>query len=133
MHDFFTFKNVLAVFLFALGFIWESVADYQKWNFKRVPEQRHKLCKIGLWQYSRHPNYFGEITLWYGLGLISINHFLEIYLLLGPICLHFLLLKVSGIPLIEAKHKDNPEYLAYMQSTPALIPRLFRDEVRDKT
>ncbi len=124
------FKNILAIALFILGFCWESVADYQKWSFKKVAEQRHKVCRVGLWRFSRHPNYFGEMTLWYGIGLLSMASWSEWYLLLGPACLHFLLVKVSGIPLIEAKQKNNPEYLAYMHSTPALLPR-FWDKDRD--
>ena len=117
----------LGVGIFGFGLIYESISDWQKSKFKNTPGNEYKLCKIGLWQYSRHPNYLGEIILWYGLGImgLSLVSAASVLSLLGPVVIHFLILKVSGVPLIEAKHKNNSEYLTYMRTTPRMIPRFI--------
>ncbi|MDH4466995.1 MAG: DUF1295 domain-containing protein [Bacteriovoracaceae bacterium] len=121
----------IGIGIFCCGLIYETISDQQKSRFKSAPGNEYKLCKIGLWRYSRHPNYLGEITLWYGLGIMALNmnggrmsdQMLWNFLcMLGPMIIHFLILKVSGVPLIEAKHKSNSEYLTYMHTTPRMIP-----------
>lgn len=113
--------NILGIFLWGLGLIWETVADYQKSKFKSLPNQAHKICNVGLWSLSRHPNYFGEALLWWGIGL-SVFKLEFAWCLLGPAFLNFLLLKVSGVPLIEERHKHNPEFQIYASETPVMIP-----------
>lgn len=117
--------NLLGVLVSLFGLLWESVADAQKNAFKKRPGNAHKLCNQGLWSLSRHPNYFGEILFWYGIFFVSF-HGERFWSLLGPLFIHFLLLKVSGIPLIEKKHENDPEYEAYKKTTPKLVPALSK-------
>lgn len=111
------------VLFWTVGLLWETVADYQKSAFKK--NHPHSICTKGLWFYSRHPNYFGETLLWWGIGIVSLAGG-QWWGPIGPLFLNFLLLKVSGVPLIEARHEKNPEYLKYKNSTPTLIPDLRR-------
>ena len=115
-----------AVWLF--GFGWEIVADNQKSAFKKDPANKGKFINVGLWRWSRHPNYFGEITLWTGILIMAIPVLsgLSWLVVISPIFVTLLLTKVSGINLQNAQAKarwgDDPEYQAYRTATPALIP-----------
>lgn len=118
------------VFLWMIGFIIEVIADQQKINFNANPENKGKFIQTGLWSRSRHPNYFGEITLWVGIAIIAIP-VLEGWqwiTMLSPVFVAFLLIRVSGIPLLEkkadAKWGGREEFEAYKRRTPVLIPRL---------
>lgn len=110
----------LAVWLF--GFYFESVGDSQLAKFIKNPENKGKLMQGGLWAYTRHPNYFGEVTQWWGIWLIALsvpNGWLSI---IGPIAITFLILKVSGIPMLEKKMEENPEFAEYKRKTSIFIP-----------
>lgn len=118
----------IGFFLFLVGLMIETLSDAQKFRFKRIPENRNRWIESGLWRYSRHPNYFGEILLWWGLFLVILPglsgwQWLTIF---GPISITTLLLFVSGIPLLEKsgdeKYGDIPGYQAYKNSTSLLIP-----------
>jgi steroid 5-alpha reductase family enzyme len=119
------FWQILGASLWLVGLLWESVADAQKSRFKAIPGNEHRLCQVGLWRLSRHPNYFGEALLWWGIGFAAI-HDHNYWVLLGPAFINFLLLKVSGVPLIEARHQKNPEYEAYKKVTPTMIPSVTK-------
>lgn len=80
----------------------------------------------GLWRYSRHPNYFGEATLWWGIFLIGFASPSGLYGLISPLTIAFLLLKVSGIPMLEVKYQGNPEFEAYKAKTNAFFPWFLR-------
>ena len=121
----FSALNLLGLIFWTIGFIWETVADYQKNEFKSIPGNQHRICKVGLWNFSRHANYFGETLLWWGIGLIAFSPETW-WCLLGPLFLNFLLLKVSGVPLIEARHLKNPEFAQYAAETPVMIPSLTK-------
>ncbi|MDH5533596.1 MAG: DUF1295 domain-containing protein [Candidatus Pacebacteria bacterium] len=116
----------LSIFLF--GLIIETVADWQKFNFKSEKKNRDKLITDGIWKYSRHPNYFGEMTLWWGIFIFSTNFMSQgdYWTILGPLFITFLLLFVSGIPLLEKKYdkkyKGNKQYTKYRKNTSLLIP-----------
>jgi steroid 5-alpha reductase family enzyme len=107
----------------------EVVADSQKTQFRKVPENRDRYITTGLWAWSRHPNYFGEITLWLGLALVALPVLSgwQLATMISPIFVYVLLTKISGIPLLErmAKKKwgSEPEFISYTESTPALILR----------
>lgn len=109
------------------GFVVEVVADRQKRQFRKE-HGRKGFIQSGLWFYSRHPNYFGEIVLWIGISIIAIPHLnsWQYATLVSPLFVTLLLTKVSGIPLLEAKSdarwKDDKTYQAYKLSTPVLIP-----------
>ena len=117
-----TLFDYLGLALWVLGFALETIADQQKNAFKSRPQNKGKILKEGLWKYSRHPNYFGEALLWWGLFLI-ISQQIPFYLcLLGPLLLNFLLLKVSGVALLEKKYSQNLEYEKYKKTTNAFLP-----------
>lgn len=116
----------LAVWL--AGFAFEVVADAQKGRFKANPANRGRFISTGLWATSRHPNYFGEITLWLGVFLVAapVLQGWQWVAVLSPVFVTLLLTRVSGIPLLEAKGDKKwggtPEYEAYKKRTPVLVP-----------
>jgi len=122
MKQFGNWSDVLGVILFLAGFFFESVSDYQKNEFKKIASNKSKILKSGLWKYSRHPNYFGEALLWWGIFFIVIN-IVPFYLaVIGPLILHIFLIKVSGVSLLEKKYKSNLEYENYKLNTNSFIP-----------
>jgi steroid 5-alpha reductase family enzyme len=113
----------LGTFLWAVGFVFEAVADGQLARFQRRPQAERGVMDQGLWRYSRHPNYFGEFLLWWGIGLIAVSGGAW-WGLIGPVLLTFFLLKVSGVALTEKDIADRrPEYRDYMRRTSAFFPR----------
>ena len=110
----------LAVWLF--GMIFETVGDWQMSRFKSDPANRGKIMTTGLWRYTRHPNYFGEVVLWWGIFIISLSSNGWFYGLIGPITISFLILFVSGIPMLEEKYRDNPEFQEYKRKTSSFFP-----------
>ena len=116
--------------IWILGFAIEVVADNQKTVFNSEPKNKDKWIDSGLWSYSRHPNYLGEILLWTGIAIFGVSCFsgLEKVAWISPIFIYVLLTKVSGIPILDRrsleKWGDNPEYQIYRDTTPPLIPRL---------
>ncbi len=116
----------LGLALFLTGWLWESVADAQLWLFKRDPASRGQVMTRGLWSLSRHPNYFGEIVLWWGIGLFAAGAPGALPGLLGPALIQFLLMRVSGVPLLEAGMAARPGYAAYVARTGALMPRFWK-------
>ena len=118
----------IGVLLFAAGLLFEAVRDWQMTVFKRQGENRGRLIRSGLWRFSRHPNYFGEALLWWGIFLIGLGAGSGWYGLVSPLVIAFLLLKVSGIPMLEAKYRDNPEFADYKARTSAFFPWFPRRE-----
>lgn len=119
------FVDGLGVAIFVVGFLFEAVADWQLSLFKRNPENRGRVMRSGLWSRSRHPNYFGEALLWWGIGLLAMPTGGPLALL-GPAMITFLLLKVSGVTMLDAALVDRrPGYADYIRSTPAFVPRIF--------
>ncbi|KAK8472899.1 hypothetical protein PHAVU_002G329000 [Phaseolus vulgaris] len=120
--------DIIGWILWAVGFIVEGTADQQKLNFKRSPDSRGRWCNVGVWKYSRHPNYFGEILLWWGIFVAStpVLEGAEWLVVIGPIFLTLLLLFVSGIPLLEdsadKKFGNVDGYRIYKKRTSPLIP-----------
>ena len=112
-----------------LGFGIEVVADAQKKRFRSRPENADRFVRSGLWAWSRHPNYFGEIVLWFGVAMIATPALQgwQYVTLLSPVFVTLLLTRVSGVPLLEeradAKWGGDPEYEAYKASTPVLVMR----------
>jgi len=109
-----------AVWLF--GFFWEAVADYQLRRFKTTSDKSGKIMTDGLWKYSRHPNYFGESVVWWGIWIVALSAPWGWVTVVSPALLTFFLLKVSGVPMLEKKYKDNPAYHKYRQRTNTFIP-----------
>jgi steroid 5-alpha reductase family enzyme len=116
--------GILSVFgtaLWAVGFIIESVADVQLRQF--ISEGgKGQVMDQGLWRYSRHPNYFGELTQWWAIAIIALQVKHGWIGLFGPLALTLLIIFISGIPPIEKRKKSDPEYADYMRRTSPLIP-----------
>ena len=114
--------------LWLAGFAFEVTADTQKTRFRADPANEGKFISSGLWSISRHPNYFGEIVLWIGIAVIAFPALSgwQFITLISPVFVIFLLTRVSGINMLERAGKqrwgDNPDYQAYLDSTPALVP-----------
>lgn len=115
-------SDFLGTFLFSLGFFFEAVGDWQVTVFKRGGANKGKIITHGLWRYSRHPNYFGEATLWWGIFFIGLGSPAGLFGLIAPLTIAFLLLKVSGIPMLEEKYQGNAEFEAYKLRTNAFFP-----------
>jgi len=112
----------LGVALWCCGFVYETVADWQLRRFKKDPANAGRVMRAGLWSLSRHPNYFGETVLWWGIGLLALPAGGWITLA-GPILITFLLLEVSGVALLDSEMVERrPGYADYISSTPAFIP-----------
>lgn len=124
----------LGLVVWLMGFALEVTADVQKSRFNAQPANKGRFIHTGLWAYSRHPNYLGEIVLWVGIAIISAPMLQgwQYITLLSPVFVAFLLLRVSGVPLLEAqadqKWGGQPEYEAYKSKTPILWPRLVKGE-----
>ena len=114
--------SVLGTALWAVGFLFESTGDRQLRNFVADPANKGKVMDQGLWRFSRHPNYFGELTQWWGIAIIALQVTNGWVGLFGPLALTILIVFVSGIPPIENKKKQEPDYAAYMKRTSMLIP-----------
>jgi steroid 5-alpha reductase family enzyme len=115
--------DVVGVMLFAVGFFFEAAGDAQMRRFRANPAHRGRVMREGLWRYTRHPNYFGEAVLWWGLGAIAVATPGGIVSLIGPALITFLLLRVSGVAMLEEALKDRkPEYADYVKTTPAFVP-----------
>lgn len=108
--------------VYAAGVIIEGISDYQLLAFKLDGGNAGKIITTGLWKYSRHPNYFGETLVWWGIGIFAFGVSMNWLSFISPLVLNLLLLKVSGIPLLEKKYNGNPEWDAYKKLTPAFIP-----------
>jgi len=107
-----------------IGLYWESVSDWQLMKFKRDKNNIGKFIQSGLWAKSRHPNYFGEICIWWGIWLVCAPYSFRWIALLSPTIITYLLLKVSGVPMLERKYKGNSLYDAYKAKVPAIWPKL---------
>ncbi|WLR42681.1 DUF1295 domain-containing protein [Bacillus carboniphilus] len=112
----------IGVFIWAVGFLFEIVADSQLSRFKKDGRNKGKVMTSGVWKYSRHPNYFGESTLWWGIFLIVCSVPLGWTTIIAPSALTFLLLKVTGVPPLEKKYMQKPEFKAYAKKTNVFIP-----------
>ena len=114
----------IGVIIWVIGFIFESVGDAQLKAFIKKPNKTEKIMKYGLWKYSRHPNYFGEATMWWGIFLISLSITGPIGLIgiISPITITYLLLFVSGVPLLEKHYQHNEEFQEYAKVTSIFFP-----------
>ena len=112
----------LGLIVFGAGFAFESIGDAQLKAFLLNPENKGKIMTSGLWRYTRHPNYFGEATLWWGIFLLALSGGVTPFAVIGPLTITMLLLFVSGVPLLERSMKDKPGYAEYAEMTSIFIP-----------
>jgi steroid 5-alpha reductase family enzyme len=114
--------GVAGIMVWIFGFVFESVGDWQLARFKSDPANKGRLMTQGLWAYSRHPNYFGEVVQWWGIWLMGLSAPWGFLAVIGPLTITFLILKVSGIPLLEKKMAGNPDFAGYRKRVSAFIP-----------
>lgn len=114
--------DVLGMAIWLFGFYFEAVGDAQLARFMQNPENEGKLMQSGLWAYTRHPNYFGEVTQWWGLWLVALSVPHGLFGIIGPLTITFLILKVSGIPMLEKKMAEHPEFSEYSRRVSVFIP-----------
>jgi len=103
-----------------IGFYFESTADSQLKKFIQNPSNKGKIMQSGLWAISRHPNYFGEVTMWWGIFLLNLGN--NWWTIVGPLTISYLILKVSGVPLLEKKYENNLEFQNYKKRVSVFIP-----------
>jgi steroid 5-alpha reductase family enzyme len=108
--------------LWLIGFTFEAIGDYQLSVFIKNKKSKSDIMQTGLWRYTRHPNYFGEVMVWWGIFIITLPYQNGIWGIISPLIITFLLLYVSGIPMLEAKYKDNAQFQAYKNRTSAFFP-----------
>lgn len=120
---------LVGVAVWLIGFLFEAVGDWQLDRFmSREDRKKNEVLMSGLWRYTRHPNYFGEVSQWWGIGLIALGvDFSLWWTAVGALTITVLLLKVSGVPMLEGKMQKNPEFRKYMQQTNKFIPGPTRD------
>jgi len=113
--------DFLGLGIFFVGFFFEAVGDYQLARYLSQKE-RGPVMNTGLWAYTRHPNYFGEVTLWWGIFCIALSSPMGWISIIGPVTITLLILGVSGVPMLERKYIGNPAYEAYKRRTSAFFP-----------
>jgi steroid 5-alpha reductase family enzyme len=116
------FLDILAIVIFLSGFIFETIADAQLTKFRTEPPNKGKIITTGLWQYSRHPNYFGEALLWWGIWLFAASEINGLIALVSPVLITLLLRYVSGVPLLEKKYEGRADWEEYKKKVPPFIP-----------
>jgi len=117
--------DFVGVAVWLLGFYFEVVGDAQLARFIKDPVNRGKLMQSGLWAHTRHPNYFGEVTQWWGIWIVALSAPYGLLGIIGPITITFLILKVSGIPMLEKKMEENPDFAEYKKRVGVFFPRLW--------
>lgn len=113
--------DYVGVCVWMFGFYFESTGDAQLKRFLKDPQNKGKLMRSGLWQYTRHPNYFGEVTQWWGLWIMTLSIGFS-WAFISPLTITVLILFVSGIPMLEKKMRENPEFAEYERQTNKFIP-----------
>jgi steroid 5-alpha reductase family enzyme len=115
--------EIAGILIWIIGFFFETVGDLQLENFKKNPANKGKLLNYGVWRYTRHPNYFGDATQWWGFYLIAAGSTLGFLTIFSPIIMTYFLIKVSGVAMLEKSMADRkPGYKEYMLTTNAFIP-----------
>jgi steroid 5-alpha reductase family enzyme len=118
-----TWIDALGALVWLAGFVFETVGDAQLRAFKADPANRGKVMDRGLWRYTRHPNYFGDALLWWGLFLIAAQAHLGLIAVVSPLVMTFLLTRVSGVPMLERQLlRTRPGYEEYCRRTNAFFP-----------
>lgn len=114
--------EIIGILVWLCGFYFEVVGDSQLARFIKNPLNKGKLMQEGLWAYTRHPNYFGEVVMWWGIWIISLNASGSLAGIIGPVTITFLILKVSGIPMLEKKMQEHSDFAEYKKRVSMFIP-----------
>jgi steroid 5-alpha reductase family enzyme len=119
----------LGILIWIIGFLFESVGDSQLKSFKADAKNKGKLMTEGLWSYTRHPNYFGEAAMWWGIFIISVSGFLDILLIISPLIMTYLLIYVSGVPLLEKRYEGRADFKEYAKRTNKFFPWFPKNKI----
>lgn len=123
-----TWLSVVGTLIFAVGLFFESTGDWQLARFKADPANDGKVLNHGLWRYTRHPNYFGDFLVWWGLFLAAFAFSHIAWSIIGPITMSIFLMQVSGVTLLEKSLRETkPDYQEYVRRTNAFFPGPRRD------
>ena len=115
--------NALGCVVWLVGFIFETVGDWQLSRFKANPANRGKILDTGLWRYTRHPNYFGDFMIWWGIYFVSLGHWTNSWTVVSPVLMSILLLRVSGVTLLERSLRErHGGYADYVAKTSSFFP-----------
>lgn len=118
-----TLLDVIAMLVWGLGFFFEALGDWQLARFKADPANKGQVMDRGLWRYTRHPNYFGDAVQWWGFYLFALASGAW-WTIISPVLMNWLLLRVSGVAMLEADmKKKRPAYAEYIARTSAFVPR----------
>lgn len=123
-RDSLNFINVIGLAVWLVGFIFEAVSDWQLARFIKDPINKDIVMTSGLWRYSRHPNYFGEVAQWWGIWLIVVGANWWWLGIVSPLLITFLILKVSGVPMLEKKYFGRLDFENYKKTTNKFFPWL---------
>lgn len=113
---------IIGLAVWCVGFLFQAIGDYQLERFKKTRKNKEAVLKTGLWRYTRHPNYFGEATMWWGIFVVVLPVHLGWTAVFSAIFINLLLLKVSGVPFLDKRYMDNADYQKYKQETKLFIP-----------
>jgi len=117
-----SFLDLAGTVVWVVGFLFEAVGDHQLKKFKQNPQNKGRIMTAGLWKFTRHPNYFGEAAQWWGLFLVVLSVPGGWTAIISPLTITFLLLKVSGVAMLEKKYAGDREFAAYASRTNAFFP-----------
>ncbi len=112
---------IIGLLVWYTGFVFEYVGDQQLRDFLNMPQNRGRLMTEGLWNYTRHPNYFGEVTQWWGIFILTFSASTW-FSILSPLTITLLILFVSGVPLLEKRYAGRPDWQEYKSRTSVFIP-----------
>ena len=108
--------------IWLIGFCFETFGDYQLYKFKQDPNNKGKVLDQGLWKYTQHPNYFGEVTQWWGIYIIALAVPFGFISIIGPIFITYMIIKVSGIKLLDKHYEGDDIYADYKRRTSLFFP-----------
>jgi steroid 5-alpha reductase family enzyme len=114
----------IGIVVWGVGVFFEAVGDAQMERWRRDPQHKGKVIDVGLWRYTRHPNYFGDTCVWWGIALVAAETGIGAIGIVGAVVMTVLLVRVSGVPMLErSMAKRRPGYTEYVARTSAFIPR----------
>lgn len=114
--------DFFGILIWIFGFCFEVIGDAQLAKFNKNPKNKDKIMQEGLWRYTRHPNYFGEVMLWWGIFIISLRSINFLYTIISPLTITVLILFISGIPLLEKKYQERSDFKEYKKRTSIFFP-----------
>jgi steroid 5-alpha reductase family enzyme len=114
--------DFIGIILWIIGFYFEAIGDYQLYKFKKDPQNKGKVMDQGLWKYTQHPNYFGEVVMWWSIYILSVSIPFGFITVFSPVIITFMIIKVSGIRLLNRRFDGDDKYADYRKKTSVFFP-----------